>query len=169
MIEVEIPKKSIVLEFPDDATEDEINAVIDRDIFVSSDIQPLKTLKEGSKDVIRHSLDFVKGVGDVTRQNVAALDQLPPDDPSKIAIEKLKQDPDVVPGLLALGSEDLVPEEKDLAIQALNSKWLKPDGTLIRPDGFKGYVQDVIRMAPQIGSQLGATLVAGPGAGLAFM
>lgn len=126
-----------------------------------ADIQPLKTLDEGTKAVIRNTADFVKGFSDVTKNKIRALQGDP-------AIQKLRQDPDVIPGFIATSEKDFTPEKDEIANKILQLKALTPED-LARPGGFKGYVQDVIRMAPQIMSQVGVSVAGGPVAGIAFM
>ena len=125
------------------------------------DIQPLKTLKEGAKDVVRNTAELIKGHADITRSKVRSLQ----DDPD---IQKLSQDPDVIPGFIATSEKDLTPEKDEIANKILQLKAVQPED-LAHPGGFRGYVQDVIRMAPQMASQVGVSVVGGPVAGIGFM
>jgi hypothetical protein len=126
------------------------------------EIQPGLALKEGLKDVARNTLQAIKAHADITRKKIGELK----DDPQ---ILKLKQNPNIIPGFLALSEEDLTPEDKEVSAQILGSGILESDEALKRPEGFKGYVQDFIKTAPQIGSQVVATVIGGPLAGIGLM
>ena len=164
----------------------------------SNDIQLSKTLKEGTKDLARNTLNFSKGseearnTGEEAEIWEGAAPAIIPegDTPASRNRERLSKSLLRTPptqGLLTPGMRDDIaqgmsigktPEQsleqgkqKQIADlkTALDQKWLQPDGTLIRPDGFKGYVQDVLKMAPQIGAQIAATVAGGPVTGGAFM
>ncbi|HUV72218.1 MAG TPA: hypothetical protein VMW25_04360, partial [Clostridia bacterium] len=51
----------------------------------------------------------------------------------------------------------------------IKSDILSPDESFEKAEGIKGFVQDVIMIAPQIAAQIGATAAGGAPAGIAFM
>jgi ribosomal protein S18 acetylase RimI-like enzyme len=108
-------------------------------------IRPMNALVEGGKDVVRGSLNFLNAANEAKARNIEAS-----------------------------GNKDLADEIRrqgatDVLYRQLDEKWLKPDGTFKRPEGFKGYVYDVVRMTPQVASQIGVSLAGGPVAGGMFM
>lgn len=138
-------------------------------------IQPVRALKEGTKDVGRSTLQFVKGseeARDLEKEasrfgvsgKAGPLQSLLTDQQRQDIINARGQGKTDIEGLEA-GQQAMLSD----ITSALDSKWLRPDKTLKRPDGFSGYTQDVLRMVPQIVAQIGTTAVGGPVAGGAFM
>jgi hypothetical protein len=188
---VSIPDKGLTVEFPDDMDQEEISSIIRRDIYGETPeparldqpaydrssvrpnpvsdrsvsaasipgmmeqqtslatnpnrIRPMNALVEGGKDVVRGSLNFLNAANEAKARNIEAS-----------------------------GNKDLANEIRrqgatDVLYRQLDEKWLKPDGTFKRPEGFKGYVYDVVRMTPQVASQIGVSIAGGPVAGGMFM
>lgn len=104
-----------------------------------------KTIVEGAKDVFRNAVNFLKEADANSWRTIYG---------DNIEAAKARHDEEV---------------RKDVLMQQVDAQWLKPDGTLKRPEGMKGYVQDIFRMIPQMGAQIGVTAVGGPIAGSTFM
>ena len=122
-------------------------------------VQVAKPLREGIRDVIRTSSKFL---GEL-------LSQPSPD-------TQLRQDIRDFASRTALGEvqKPMVEYEGQKkageSFKKLSSaRALKPDEDYIRSSGWKGWVEDFIRTAPQIGTQIGATLLGGPMAGIGVM
>lgn len=149
-------------------------------------VQPIKALAEGTKQTAKAFGGMMKGVGQVNK--IQAQRQLE-------ALEKGEIEPDEIPLPTTLQMQEsqgvilelLTPEERKEQTKSslkedikradflektsekiLKAKILKPDETFEKLTGVKGYIQDVIMMAPQIAGTVGAAALGGPAAGGMF-
>ena len=110
-------------------------------------IEPKKVVDQGIRQASADTLNFLKAL---KAKEVRALEErLGADDPLVVK-EKAKVWDDSPLGKF----------QKRLEVETTQDP-------LPRPEGFKGYVQDMVRALPQIGASVGATYVGGPAAGMA--
>lgn len=134
-------------------------------------LQPLKSLVEGAKQTIKNIGGFAKGLFETDAASYA-----------KEKEEWLK----LAAGARARGNEKLAQSHEEhaktldkfiaghekvamVSENIIKSDILSPDESFEKAEGIKGFVQDVIMMAPQIASQIGVTAAGGAPAGIAFM
>jgi hypothetical protein len=110
-------------------------------------IEPKKAVDQGIRQASADTLNFLKAL---KAKEVRALEErLGADDPLVVK-EKAKVWDDSPLGKF----------QKRLEVEIAQDP-------LPRPEGFKGYVQDMVRALPQVGASVGATYVGGPAAGMA--
>lgn len=109
--------------------------------------------KEGTKDVVRNVAQFIKMIDDISGEysNVTGAEQGFEFDPMKYYAERGETQP------------------KNLIKMIADSSSLQPSGKIQRGTGVQGYIDDLVRMGPQIAAQIATGLVGGPMAGLAMM
>ncbi len=105
-------------------------------------------LKEGGKDVARNTLT---GLGQILEKQADLMQGIEPE----------PQAPGFVGSLMPEGKEDIKSVQEAAASEALKTN---PNFRL-----SSGFIEDLIRMTPQFASQMAASVVAGPTAGIAMM
>jgi hypothetical protein len=138
-------------------------------------IQPMGALKEGAKDVGRSTLQFLKGSEQARNIPQEAQRFGQPNLQSMLTPQQRQDivnsmDPDAGNWERAARMQAGLKQGQQAQTRDIQAGINRiPPGQLKRPEGVKGYLQDVVRMAPQIGAQIAATAAGGPAAGGAFM
>ncbi len=123
-------------------------------------------LQEGVKDVTRSTLGAFRGLFDFFAQkDQEAMASLPAEMRDKLLAERAATEADPIRGVM-----QILPEEGQQALTELvKAPGLETDLPLPTSDPVQQYWQDVVRMVPQIGAQIGAALVGGVPLSMGFM